>query len=289
MEYLRDSLSATCGAACLVAVGAPFDLLKVRVQLGQSPTPLACLRGVLRTEGVASLWRGCGPAFGSALIENVVLFSSQGLLRRSVAAARGTPAGGAPPPPPWESVAIGALSGVLSATAICPAEVIKVRMQHGMVGGGRFSSALSCAAHVLQEGGPRALFAGLPALLLRDVPFNAVFIPTYRALVAGYRSSQGQLADASLPAWVAMGAGGTAGATAWVIVYPMDVIKSRAQGSGGKAGEPLLMALRAVLAAGGAAALYRGLTAALMRSFPANAALFLGVDRCDEALRSIGW
>ncbi len=162
-------------------------------------------------------------------------------------------------------------------------------MQNAATGGG-FTNGWHCAAHIVRaEGGPRALFAGLPALLFRDVPFNAVFIPTYRFLVGLYRHAITAPKEAPVPAWLALGAGGAAGATAWVVVFPMDVIKSRAQGSSRCKGESLLGALRAVLATGGPAALYRGVSAACLRAFPANAALLFGVEQADNALKRIGW
>jgi hypothetical protein len=127
-----------------------------------------------------------------------------------------------------------------------------------------------------------------PMLLLRDVPFNAIFMGAYRNLVQLYRVGAGLGADAPVPTHVTMLAGGCGGAAAWAVVFPADVLKSRAQVAGAGGGAPLgmLAAGRAVLAEGGVRALYRGCSAALLRSFPANAALLWGVETSDAVLRA---
>lgn len=100
--------------------------------------------------------------------------------------------------------------------------------------------------------------------------------------------------------------GGLAGATAWSAVFPFDTIKSVVQtgvlpgGGGGpsqlqqqvaagrRVGPPPAFgeALRAVLRHGGGVrgGLYRGWSAAVLRAFPANAALFWGVHTAEAAL-----
>ena len=283
--HARDAVSGAVGAACLTLCGAPFDTVKLHVQARLAASPLDALRAIVRAEGAAALWRGAGPAFASSVVENAVLFSSQGLFRRLAAAERAA----GHHPHPAEHVLFGALSGVLSATAICPAEVVKVRMQaaRGGGGGGGGGGGWAVAARVVRHEGAGALFSGLRPLLLRDVPFNAIFMGAYRNLVQLYRVGAGVGADAAIPAHVTMLAGGCGGAAAWAVVFPADVLKSRAQVAvGGSAPLGMLPALRAILAEGGVRALYRGCSAALLRSFPANAALLWGVETSDAVIRA---
>jgi len=266
---LADALSGAAGALCLVAVGAPFDTLKVLAQTSAT-SPLAAARGVVRASGPLALWRGAAPALASALVENVVVFAALGALHRAAAAARGADA---PPLTFAGHAALGAAAGVASATAICPAEVVKCTMQAGAAAGGARGGAAAAAAAIARAGGARALFRGLGPLLARDVPLNGVMFAVQdaaaRALAALPEGPRAALA------------GGLAGAVAWAAVFPLDTIKSRVQARGGGA----RAALAAALAGGGARGLYRGLSAAVARAFVANAALFCGVELAGAALR----
>lgn len=140
-----DAVAGACGAVCLVAVGAPFDTAKLRMQTGavsRNVGALGVMTSLVRAEGLLSLWKGAGPGTGvraaclvgrsptlsfssrvpalaSALLENVVVFASNGALRRLVAgeAAKSHDVG------VGTNAALGAASGVCSSIAICPAEV----------------------------------------------------------------------------------------------------------------------------------------------------------------------
>lgn len=189
----------------------------------------------------------------------------------------------------------GGLAGIFSGTAICPAEVVKCKLQYqrsgctyaacvcgsgldshcrveqtaateGKQSSARYSSALDCAVKTVRQDGWRALFKGLGPILLRDVPFNFIFFGeifykhekarsalhlacaastgTYESMHAGmaWLDSWRHPADqdsASLeqatgtvvkdsPVRIFL-AGGTAGATGWAIMFPLDVIKSSLQ------------------------------------------------------------
>lgn len=289
---LRDALAGAFGAGCLVICGAPFDTVKLRVQARLSPSPIAAARSIFTNEGLMALWRGAGPAFASAVIENAVLFSSQGFLRRLTAAGRDSAAA----PHPIEHVVLGAISGVFSATAICPAEVVKIRMQaQGRSGGAagtaashHFPSGWHCAAHILRNESPTAFFAGLRPLLVRDIPFNAIFMGSYRNIVQAYRRVNGLAVDAELPTHVTLISGGLAGASAWAVVFPADVLKSRAQVASSGPSVSMLATLRTILAEEGVRTLYRGCSASIARAIPANAALFWGVETSERFLKSVG-
>jgi len=83
-------------------------------------------------------------------------------------------------------------------------------------------------------------------------------------------------------------AGGMAGIMNWLAVYPLDLFKSKIQTdvyglySAGLKG--IVEAFRETKAAAGWQGLYRGLTPALLRSFPANAVCFLGYEMAIKLL-----
>jgi len=285
-SWLLESVSGVCGAACLVAVGAPFDAVKLRAQLHGGGVRAAAA-AVVRGGGVRALWSGAAPALASAALENAVFFAASGALRRSLAASAhgGDEAAlGAP-----GAALVGAASGVLSSAVICPAEVLKVRMQQVAAGGGGGTvpapAGLLAAARALAQPGGGA-FAGLRALLARDVPFYFVFLGTHRAATLALASAAGlpRQATDDAPTWLALAAGGVAGAAAWAAVFPMDTLKSQAQAAGGegRGGRSLLRQARAL----GLRALYAGAPAAIARGAVANAALFAGQSLALKGLRN---
>ena len=79
----------------------------------------------------------------------------------------------------------GGVAGIFSSTAICPAEVVKCRLQVLQSGGGNGGnskikmSPMRVAVDVVRADGLLGLFRGLPSLWMRDIPFNFVFIGSY--------------------------------------------------------------------------------------------------------------
>jgi solute carrier family 25 (mitochondrial carnitine/acylcarnitine transporter), member 20/29 len=80
-------------------------------------------------------------------------------------------------------------------------------------------------------------------------------------------------------------AGGLAGVAMWTLVFPVDTVKSALQASPTKVGIGEVM--RGLHAKGGVGAFFPGLGPALLRSFPANAATFLGVEIARKGLDTL--
>jgi hypothetical protein len=236
----------------------------------------------LQKEGVFAFWKGALPALSSALIENAVVFTANGALKRMVLERDG---GGQDRSLSFaEEAVVGGVSGIFSATAICPAEVIKVRMQAnlnlnaGALGHqqGNRPSFLSAIRQVFLENGALGYFRGLGAIISRDVPFYMSFFGAYEGYFrVCFGASSSSLADVN-PVHFVLG-GGLAGMVAWSVVFPFDVVKSRQQLSSGKDTKSF-RAILLDLKREGFRKSMKGWTPAVLRGFPANGALFLGVE-----------
>ncbi|CAH0514107.1 unnamed protein product [Peronospora belbahrii] len=79
--------------------------------------------------------------------------------------------------------------------------------------------------------------------------------------------------------------GGFASASSWGIIFPVDVLKSRMQTASSTNPLSLRCAFRAVYSEFGIHGFYRGWSAAVLRAFPANGSLFLGVEMIHRVLR----
>lgn len=87
-------------------------------------------------------------------------------------------------------------------------------------------------------------------------------------------------------------AGGSAGALAWGIAFPVDCVKSYMQTYQHPTCPQKAVTFRQAVAyiyqeRGGVGGFYRGWTAAVLRAFPANAGLFLGYEFALDLLSRV--
>ncbi len=234
--------------------------------------------GMLRREGLRSLFRGSTPALASALIENTVVFAAHGALGRLLQPERSSGVKGIA----LQCTQHG-LSGFCSATAICAPEVVKVRLQNSskpMTA----RAAWNVCVGLWRTDGVSGFFRGLVPLWARDVPFYVVFFGAYEGFSSLCFNHVMPVGSADLSGPLAFMCGGLAGSTSWAAVFPFDVIKSRQQAAVGTP-NTMLQTGREVVAASGAAGLFRGVAPCVVRGFPANGALFLGVTMTQRLFR----
>uniref|UniRef100_A0A2H8TGF0 Mitochondrial ornithine transporter 1 n=1 Tax=Melanaphis sacchari TaxID=742174 RepID=A0A2H8TGF0_9HEMI len=276
------------------------------------------------------MYTGTGPALLANVAENGVLFAAYGPCQRLVAFALdlfgGTGTGAVDVEKklgPAGMATAGSLASLCSAFALCPTELIKVRLQAADLDRANCASASggtsagrphSAAAGTLQvvarvwttEGGLRGMYRGLGSTVAREMPGYYVFFLAYEAsrtylnnwhygalssLVTTAVPSAEQRDD---PAWVTMTAGAAAGTCLWLVVYPVDAIKSRIQAAGGvgsTAESPsggFLRAMALSVRNEGPLALYRGLAPTLLRTVPASAVMFWTVERTKTLLSGYG-
>lgn len=116
--------------------------------------------------------------------------------------------------------------------------------------------------------GLRGLYKGASACLARDVPFSAIYFPTYNHLKKDmfHESPTKKLGILQL-----LSAGAIAGMPAAYLTTPFDVIKTRLQvetRKGETAYNGLTHAARTILKEEGATAFFKGGPARIMRSSP---------------------
>ena len=385
-----SAASAASGAAAAVAAAAPATAATAATAACAAPLPpppptpllqgpLQCLTSIVRGEGVGALWKGASPAVASALLENATVFTANGVFKRlfatmndreqrrgdddggggggggSSGSGSGAAADGAGELKMWQMFASGAGAGVFSCLAMCPAEVVKCRLQYqrgaayastsasstatatatatatgaaAATGAGaagpalpRYRGAIDCVRQTVRAEGARGLWRGLTALWARDVPFNCVFFGSYELYCSLFarltakgpsrrrlpgsgggggggeeeeeeegeeeeEEGGGKGGKDSLGAGWIFVAGGLAGMTGWGAILPIDTIKSRVQSAQpGAASVGVAEAYRQLVAAEGHAALWRGAAPCVLRAFPANAALFTGVELTMRAIR----
>ncbi|XP_016374835.1 mitochondrial carnitine/acylcarnitine carrier protein-like [Sinocyclocheilus rhinocerous] len=108
------------------------------------------------------------------------------------------------------------------------------------------------------------------------VPSNGVYFLTYEYLKQ-FLTPEGECVHHLSTSRVLL-AGGIAGMLNWLIALPADVLKSNYQTATDGRYRGLRDVLKTLLREEGAHALYKGLSAVMLRAFPANAACFLGFE-----------
>jgi hypothetical protein len=274
-ETSRDVLSAVIGSICCCYTGQPFDTVKTRIQTAKSPTagPLAILQQTVANEGVKALWKGAVPTAIGMMAENAVAFGISEQIKRAMS-FHGVAKISADTNP-WaaacQTFCVGGVTGLFSAVVLIPSEVIKSRTQ---IQRAEVSSS-EITRRIMSERGMRGFFAGLDAQFARDAAFYAAFFGSYDLLCRGLKS----MAPSCPDELVYFTSGGFAGMIGWAFAMPFDVPKTMVQSSwDSRVFGSYIPAMRQVFKTRGVLALYAGMGPSLLRAFPANAALFLGVE-----------
>ncbi|KAL3907956.1 MAG: hypothetical protein SGARI_003289 [Bacillariaceae sp.] len=266
-----------------VAVGHPIDLIKVRQQtaaqaLGGSST-IGSLIDIAKTQGIGGLYRGVAapllavtPAFavsfwaydlaGKAIRKTANIPDTQELSSTQVALA-------------------GAWSGVPLAFVLGPTDRIKCLMQ--VDSSGKYRGFTDCLLKTYQDGGIRSVFRGTGSCALRDVPGNAAYFGTYEVLKRWSCYLEGRDKPSTFGTLMA---GGMAGVSNWTIALPIDTLKSRLQTAPSGTYNGLFDVFQTLVRKEGPSALFRGLSPALLRAFPANAACLCGVETVKGLLEA---
>jgi solute carrier family 25 carnitine/acylcarnitine transporter 20/29 len=185
-----------------------------------------------------------------------------------------------------EISAAGFFSAIPMTAITAPFERVKVILQiqgQGKVKDGQkqFNGAFDVVKHLYKEGGIRSVFKGSAATLARDGPGSALYFAAYEYTKKSLTPEGGEASFGSI-----LFAGGMAGVAMWVPVFPIDTIKSNLQSSDHP--QSIAQVTRSIYAKGGFKAFFPGIGPALLRSFPANAATFLGVEMAHKFFNSVG-
>lgn len=269
---------------CNVFVGHPIDLVKVRMQTATSTicqlsitgsNTFGELRTIFVKDGLRGLYRGVSapliavtPAFAISFwsydIGKTLILKNSSVTTKDELSVK-------------QICMAGAFSGIPLAAVVGPSERIKCLMQVDECRNGkrRFSGFSDCLRQVYREGGLRSVCRGMGATCMRDVPGNAAYFGTYELLRRELCRMEGTIAPTL---FATLFAGGMAGVANWIVAIPFDVLKSRLQTAPHGKYRNMLHVFQQLIRDEGVSALFRGLSPALIRAFPANAACLAGVE-----------
>ncbi|KAK9839505.1 hypothetical protein WJX81_006211 [Elliptochloris bilobata] len=122
----------------------------------------------------------------------------------------------------------GGTAGGLAKTCVAPLERVKILFQTGRMRG----SVGATLINIWQQEGIKGLFKGNGASVLRIVPYSALHFSayeSYRQALAGFFSRHAGVPEAEFHVTPAVDllAGSAAGATAVLVTYPLDLVRTR--------------------------------------------------------------
>ncbi|KAL5329422.1 hypothetical protein ACEPPN_002934 [Leptodophora sp. 'Broadleaf-Isolate-01'] len=265
-HFALGSLAGAFGAFMVY----PIDLVKTRMQNQRSSrvgemlykNSLDCAKKVIRNEGFRGLYSGVLPQLVGVAPEKAIKLTVNDLVRGHFSGKDGSIR------IPHEILA-GGSAGACQVIFTNPLEIVKIRLQvQGEVAKSVDGAPRRSAMWIVRNLGLVGLYKGASACLLRDVPFSAIYFPTYNHLKRDYF---GESQTKSLGILQLLTAGAIAGMPAAYLTTPCDVIKTRLQVEARK-GESSYTSLRqcaqTVFREEGFKAFFKGGPARILRSSP---------------------
>ncbi|KAL2260628.1 hypothetical protein VTK26DRAFT_5305 [Humicola hyalothermophila] len=276
-NFLAQSLESAYNFALGSLAGAfgafmvyPIDLVKTRMQNQRGANPgqrlynnsIDCFKKVVRNEGIRGLYSGVLPQLVGVAPEKAIKLTVNDLVRGWFSDKQGKIWWG-------HEVIAGGAAGGCQVVFTNPLEIVKIRLQvQGEVAKSVEGAPRRSAMWIVRNLGLVGLYKGASACLLRDVPFSAIYFPTYSHLK---KDVFGESPTKNLGVVQLLTAGAIAGMPAAYLTTPCDVIKTRLQveaRKGDTAYTGLRHAAKTIWKEEGFRAFFKGGPARIMRSSP---------------------
>ena len=296
---VRKFIAGYVSGACLVLAGHPFDTIKVRMQSEGAASKrfngvVDCVAKTVRHEGVRGLYKGMAAPLVMTGGINSILFGTQfNIVSDFVKQRGGTP--GQDKPTLQETMKAAVISGAFISIFVTPMEGVKARLQvqyNSNIGDAALKSKqlniykgpIDCAQKVYRNVGmSKGIYRGWLTVTISRM-CNFAYFGSYFYIsntLSRYVGAESETKNAkSLPPWAAVIAGGSAGCMYWLTCYPVDVVKNKlmAQSDRNPIYKSTTDCVKQIWRAEGLRGFFVGFSPCLIRSFPANAAAFLGFE-----------
>jgi solute carrier family 25 carnitine/acylcarnitine transporter 20/29 len=290
-KFVKDVISGTAGGLAVVAVGHPFDTLKVRLQTQPTVNPiysgfLDAARKTVQWEGLSGLYKGVSSPLAGQMFFRMTLFSAFGGSKRWLST---NPDGSTRPLVTSDFYKAGAMTGFAAAFAESPVDFYKSQVQVQIIRSKSnpdykpaFTKVLDCVRQSFRYNGLKGPFQGLGATLIRNVPANSVYLGSFEVMKREVAKRQDKPVSQLHPA-VVVALGGLGGIFYWMTIFPVDAVKSAMQTDDLRKPErkfpTMASAVKQLYAEGGIGRFYKGFTPAIIRAAPANGVMLATVDK----------
>ncbi|ORX61532.1 mitochondrial carrier [Hesseltinella vesiculosa] len=273
LQANRTVIAASSAATASVLVSGPFDSVKTRMQTHHYNSMLDCFKITFQQEGTRGFFRGMiPPLITVSAIKSLsfTVYENSKAFLRSQTSLDGQSLSTLMPLATLGGACAGAWTSVFS----CPLELVKIQRQLEVLmqqaNGVQTveSSSLRAATQIVKRHGMFGLWNGLGCQSARDTFGTAFYFGSYETSKR-LLSKNGDGKDTGpLTHFLS---GGLCGMASWLLVFPVDLVKSVIQ-------KDLMMPERKYKNARDCArvlGLYRGLSVTLVRAFPIHSLNFL--------------
>jgi len=276
----KDITSGTVGGIAQVVAGHPLDTVKVRLQTqvtvpgqpAQYGGMIDCFKKTFAHEGVRGLYKGAMSPLAGAMAHNAGLFFFYGQSKLLVSSHYGRTVETMSLFNLWQA---GAMTGFCVNFIEAPIDVLKCKLQ-AQIGKGQYAGVWDCAKKLYAQRGMVAIYQGLGATTMRNVPCFASYF-TGNEFVKRYLTPKGEK-PTLLTTFLA---GGGAGFSFWGLWYPLDIIKTRMQTDATMPADRkyknIADCVMKIMRNEGGRAFFKGYVPSLIRAIPVNASIFWAV------------
>ncbi|CAO3681331.1 unnamed protein product [Rhizopus microsporus] len=281
----RTVIAASSAAVISVLAGFPFDSIKTRMQTHHYNSIMSCVRMTYAEEGARGFFRGMIPPLITVSIIKSASFSiyegtKKSLIQHGIFnndTLRSTIG---------VSTVSGGVSGAFIALLSCPLELVKIQRQlelvllkrqiaMGQVSSNEVAEASSWKSvkQIVNRKGIFGLWSRVGCHSARDALGTGIYFGGYETMkrqLSGDGNQSGPL--------VHFLSGGLCGMLSWLLVFPVDVIKTNLQKDimlDNPKYNNAIECAKHLVKKNGFRGLYRGLNVTLIRAFPIHSLNFL--------------
>ncbi|KAH3681941.1 hypothetical protein WICPIJ_007103 [Wickerhamomyces pijperi] len=220
-NFTLGSIAGAIGATIVY----PIDLIKTRMQAQRTliyKNSLDCFVKIFQKEGIKGLYSGIGLQLIGVAPEKAIKLTMNDFAKGLLTTKYDQITLG-------NEILAGASAGFAQVIFTNPLEIVKIRLQ--IQGNLTNEAERATGVSIINKLGLKGLYKGVTACLLRDVPFSAIYFPTYNHIKKDlfHYDPKDKNSRSTLNTWELLVSGGLAGMPAAFLTTPFDVIKTRLQ------------------------------------------------------------
>jgi solute carrier family 25 carnitine/acylcarnitine transporter 20/29 len=265
----------------MVLLGQPFDIIKVRLQTNRHvyKSVFDCIKELYITEGMFAFYKGTlSPLIGISFCVAVGFIGNE-FAKRYFHLYHALKGDNNHKLSIKEFMISGGFSGLFTAFPVTPVELIRIKIQ---TNGNKYKGTIDCLRNLFRNYGFCALFQGLWITMIREVPANIVYFGLYESLMQIAENKYSQRKN--IPNSIILSCGGLSGIMMWLVVFPIDLVKTNIQTQDFNNKKTIINASKQIWYKNGVKGFFNGLLPCLVRAPLINAATFFTFEKMKRYL-----
>jgi solute carrier family 25 carnitine/acylcarnitine transporter 20/29 len=249
----NDFLYGLLGGLTGTIISHPFDTVKTRIQSNTSKT-------ILNAVSRGKLYSGLTPPLVGIMLEKSIVF---GFYEKTKSYG-------------WNNFVSGLVGGFISTIVVTPVDRLKINYQNNELK----ITSLNQLKQIIK---PSNLYKGFTPTIFRETPGFGIYFSTYNYLSQNYNSSKNYYKTFLF--------GSLSGLSAWIFIYPSDLIKTKYQAENNNKSLPYTITNiwnqnnSTNKLTKGMNNFYRGFSLAIMRAMPLHGGVFFGYEVSKKYLQ----